>query len=185
MNRGKPILSWSEPADWQRAANRLARTEGGARFPWRTWSLALALFAGWSVASWLDADPAGRPGIPGLVGIIASGCAFFLALGWIRVRLGRGKRTTIFEGGLLHGSRFESRWTPWSRIECFALDQETLGPWTFRFLSWRKIGEEDEDYSVVPDSVDLSRLVDCFARNSIEQVAADGPGAAPTAAGLP
>lgn len=163
-------MSWSEPTAWHQAAAKLAQSEGRSQFPWLSWSLAFCLYSGVIIWGWLDADPAIRASIPKLMGIIVVGFGSMLCFGWILVRIGRSNTTTIREGGLVHGSRFKKRWIPWSRIEYFYIDEDRMEPWSFRFLTWKIANEEDETFSVIPDSVETSSIVRYLVTNKVEQV---------------
>ena len=44
-----------------------------------------------------------------------------------------------------------------------------MGRLTFRFLSWMSKDQAEEEFSVVPDEVDLDMVVRCFETNKVEQ----------------
>jgi hypothetical protein len=135
-----------------------------------SWTVVFFLFIGVIIWGWLDADPAIRASIPKVMSIIMVGFGFVLCLGWIYVRIGRSNTTTIREAGIVHGSRLKKQWIPWSLFEYFYIDEDRMETLTFRFLTWKKIDEEEEGFSVIPDSVDISRIVDCLVINKVEQV---------------
>ncbi len=165
-------MSWSEPAAWNQAATNYAPSQGRSTFPWSTWLVSFSLLAGLMIWDWINADPAVRASIPRLIGIIVALLCFLLCMGRIYVRFTRTKRTTIYEGGVVHGSRLEKQWIPWSSIEYFDIDENRMGRWTFRFLTWKMVDQEEEDFSVVPDSVDISAVVDLFSNKGVEQAGA-------------
>ena len=63
----------------------------------------------------------------------------------------------------------KKRWIPWSEINYFYADEDTMGRLTFRFLSWMSKDQAEEELSVVPDEVDLDMVVRCFETNKVEQ----------------
>jgi hypothetical protein len=107
-----------------------------------------------------------------LVCIIIALFCFFAVLGWIHVRLNRATKTTIYEQGIVHGSLTRKQWIPWSSIEYFYVEEESLGQQTFRFLTWLRLGADDEEFSVVPDDVALEAAVEHIKNNNVEPVVA-------------
>ncbi len=116
MNRGEPIITWSELNTWRQAALAHAKEEGKSTFPWATWIVVLGLVAGLITWEWSDADPTKRASVPVLIGLILALFGFFVGMAWIHVRLNRRTRTTLYERGLLHGSLSKRRWIPWREI---------------------------------------------------------------------
>lgn len=152
-------MSWRDPVDWHRAVRFYAKSEGRSPFSWLSWLAGLSLLAGVIVWDWSDADPEKRASIPVLISLILTISAVFVGMGWLNVRLNRTSRTTIYEKGILHGSLLKKRWIPWSEMAYFYTDEDTIEHWNFRFLSWRRIDGEGEEFSVVPDEVDLNMVI--------------------------
>lgn len=169
MNRGDPIISWSEPATWRQAALAHAKNEGQSTFPWLPWIVVLGLVAG--VITWerSDADPTKRVGVPILICIILALFGFFFAVAWIHVRFNRTTRTALQEREIFYGSFSRRRWIPWAEIESFYLDEDTIGQQRFRFLTWTRVGADDEEFSVLSDDVDLEVIVSVFKKYKVEQ----------------
>lgn len=172
MSRGELIIRWSEPAAWRQAALALAKKEGRSTFPWVSWILALGLLAGVITWDWSHADPTKRVGVPSLIGIMLALFGFFFAVAWTYVRLNRTTRTSLHERGLLHGSFSRRRWIPWPEIEFFSVDEEAMGPQRFRFLTWTRVGAEEEEFSVLADDVDSDVIVRVFQKNKVAEVGA-------------
>jgi hypothetical protein len=80
MNRGDPIISWSEPATWRQTALAHAKNKGQSTFPWLPWIVVLGLVAGVITWEWSDADPTKRVGVPILMCIILALFGFFFAV---------------------------------------------------------------------------------------------------------
>ena len=175
MNRGEPVISWSEPDTWRQEALAHAKEQGESTFPWATWIVVLGLVAGLITWEWTGADPAKRASVPMLICMILALFGFFVAIGWMHVRLNRRTRTTLYERGLLHGSLSKRRWVPWSEIESFYLVEDAVGQHRFRFLTWTRSGADDEEFSVLSDDVDSDMLVSIFKNNKVEQAGAGQP----------
>lgn len=175
MNRGKPVVSWSEPHTWRQAVVAHAKEEGVSTFPWATWLMVLGFVGGLITWEWADADPNKRASIPMLVCIVLGLFGFLFAMGWVHVRLSRTTRTTLYERGLLHGSLTKRRWIPWHEITSFYLDEDAIGHQRFRFLTWTRSGADEEEFSVLPDDVDLTVVESSFKNNKVEQVGAQNP----------
>lgn len=175
MNRGEPLINWTEPDSWRQAALAHAKEEGESTFPWATWIVVLSLVVGVITWEWSGADPAKRASAPMLIGIILALSVFIVALGWIHVRLNRRTRTTLHERGILHGSLSKRRWIPWSEIESFSVDEDEIGQHRFRFLSWTRSGADDEEFSVLSDDIDSDILVSIFKNNKVGQAGAGQP----------
>ena len=172
MNRGKPVVSWTEPDTWRQAAKDYAKKEGVSTFPWFNCVVALGLVGGFITWEWSDADPATRVSVPRLIGIILVLFGFLIGVGWLHYRLNRNTRTTVYERGLIHGSLTKKQWVPWADIEYFYVDEDSVGQWTFRFLSWSRVGVDEEEFSVLPDDADLDVAVRYLKTNEVEQVVA-------------
>jgi hypothetical protein len=159
MKRGRAIMSWTEPDTWRTAALSHAKQQGISTFPWFTWISVLGIVGGLIAWEWSNADPTKRASVPMLLCIITALFCFFVVLGWIHVRLNRTTKTTIYERGIFHESLTKKQWIPWCSIEYFYVEEESLGQQTFRFLTWLRLGANDEEFSVVPDDVDLEAAV--------------------------
>jgi hypothetical protein len=179
MNRGEPIITWSEPNTWRQAALAHAKEEGKSTFPWATWIVVLGLVVGLVTWEWSDADPTKRASVPVLIGLILALFGFFVAMAWIHVRLNRRTRTTLYERGLLHGSLNKRRWIPWPEIESFYLDEDAIGQQRFRFLTWIRVGADDEEFSVLSEDVDWDLVVSTFENNKVEQAGTGQPATRP------
>lgn len=172
MNRGKLIDSWSEPDAWRQAALAHAKqeSESVSSLPWLRCIAALGLVSAPIIWEWSDANPNTRASIPELILIISVLIGFFVGLAWMQVRLNRIKKTFIYQRGLVHGSFIKKRWIPWKEIEYFYVDEDSVGLHSFRFLNWLRQDAEDEEFSVVPENVDMSALVSCLENNHVKQV---------------
>jgi hypothetical protein len=170
MNRGKSIISWSEPNTWRKAAMAHAKQQGISSFPWFTWIATLGLVGGLVVWEWSNADPTKRASVPILQCIIMALLCFFFLMGLIYARLNRATKTTIYEQGIVHGSLSKKQWIPWSSMKYFYVEEESLGQNSFRFLTWSRFDADDEEFSVVPDDVDLVTVVGHFKNKKVEQV---------------
>lgn len=172
MNRGKPILSWTEPDTWRQAANAHAKKEGNSTFPWQRGLVTLGLVCVLLTWEWMDADPNTRVSVPLLICMILILFGFIVGIGCLHYMLNSNTKTTVYERGLVHGSLTKKQWVPWADMEYFYVDEDSVGQWTFRFLSWSRVGVDDEDFSVIPDDADLDVAVRYFKSNEVEQVVA-------------
>ena len=120
---------------------------------------------------WNDADPAKRVGIPMLILIQMVLFAFLLGMGWLNVRLNRTV-TTLREEGISYGPRFKQRWIPWFCLEWFYVDEQSVESTAFRFINWKE-RDEDQKYSVLPDTVDQNLVIEAFKSKSIKEIDAD------------
>jgi len=118
---------------------------------------------------WSNADATKRATVPMLLCSIMAFFCFLVLMGWIDVRLNRATKTTVYERGMVHGSLTRKQWIPWSSIEYFCVEEESLGQQTFRFLTWLRLGADDEEFSVVPDDVALEVAVEHIKNNNVEQ----------------
>ena len=162
-------MSWQEPETWRKAALVHAKQEGVSTFPWLTWITVLGLVGGLIVWEWMGADPATRASVPKLIGIILALFSFFFGMAWIHVRINRATKTTVYEQGIVHGPLLRKRWIPWSEIEHFHVEEDSIGQQAFRFLTWQRLGADDEEFSVVPDDVDLDAALKAFKKSNVEQ----------------
>ena len=169
-------MSWIEPDTWRKAALAHAKKDGLSTFPWPTWIAVLGLVGGSITWKWSEADPTTRASVPLLIGIILALFSFFVVMAWIHVRLNRATKTTIYERGLVHGSLLRKQWIPWAEMEHFYVDEDSIGPQTFRFLTWARVGANDQEFSVVPDDADLDAAVRCLKKNNVEQAAPSNGG---------
>jgi hypothetical protein len=170
MNRGKSIMSWTEPSTWRNAAMAHAKQHGSSTFPWFPWISVLGLLGGLIVWEWSNADPTKRASVPMLLCIIIALFFFFFVMGWIYARLNRATTTTIYEQGIVHGSLSKKQWIPWSSMDYFYVEKERVGQNSFRFLTWSRFDTDDEEFSIVPDDVDLVSVVGHFISKKVEQV---------------
>ena len=163
-------MSWTEPSAWRTAALAHAKQQGVSTFPWFTWIAVLGLVDGLIVWEWSNAEPTKRASVPMLLCIMMALSCFFVVMGWIHVRLNRVTTTTVYERGMVHGSMIRKQWIPWSSIEYFYVEEESLGRQKFRFLTWLRRGSDDEEFSVVPDDVALELAVEHIKNNNVEAV---------------
>jgi hypothetical protein len=55
-------------------------------------------------------------------------------------------------------------------MEYFYLEEERVGQNSFRFLTWSRFDTDEEEFSIVPDDVDLVSVVGHFISKKVEQV---------------
>ena len=174
MDRGKVIISWTEPSSADKAARQLSKAVGSGRstLPWPH-ALIMTLLCGILVVwKWFEADPTTRANLPSVMVVFP---AYFIFWGiffgiyrwgyfwWNRTT------TTIHEAGISHGSRFHQQWIPWSHMEYFFTDEDQIGSVRLRFLNWKEQEQEEEEYSVLPDDLDTNLIVSSFLAQGIEQ----------------
>lgn len=162
-------MKWSEPAKWRKTARTHAREQGISTFPKFTWFVVFPLIGGFGIWVWADADPATRASVPVLMATVLGMFGFILGIGWLYVRINCTKTTTIYDHGLVHGSLTRKEWIPWSDMDYFYLNEDSIGQHTFRFLNWSRADVDDEEFSVVPDDADLEVAVKCIETNKVNK----------------
>jgi hypothetical protein len=159
--KGKVIRKWSSPRSWNKCVSKARRDSGNLFDRFKPFIFPAILLICYFMWVWSDADPMKRVSFASMIYILI-GLGVILYLLIVVTTICQRGMTVIRDHGIESGYSGNRLWSPYSSMEWFYIDEDSMEGEVFTFLTWMSQDSNEESFSVLPsakESVDIRSLL--------------------------